>query len=890
MIFMKGSVMSKEKFPPQKVHAFTSFLYEFAKSGYAAKYLAYSKEVKREEFDGFEDAFIKFVSNLNSFDPSIARSLSQIYSPIFGKGFSLTSTDSMTKPSRVFRLSWLDSLMKMNRLNPIAFMNELEYFLLTESSLTLISELIVASFDAIATSILRKDDSRITNAWKTFILKRLPQCVKNLVYNSPSQITPAQVELVISQAFIAIPKDTFSLIQSYFRAATDNFEEMFAATSASVSNDFRFELLKSLITIHVVPQDALFRILDLNQNSGINVQINPVNIEALQNQGMIIDSSNNSFLLPNIAQAALHENVEYTAFEESNIVKLVFILEDFEGIYQERIAREIVIFVSSWIQTQNTHNLARLVQALLAKPTTIDVLLLNVPIHQLIAPLVSLLDNWNHDEEETNFQDVFTDFGTILLMVLFVYHRYNLDLVDLGIQPPSAINLVLPTKNDPNTEFSVENNKNRARKLSFVASIIRQVGNSEELDDLRDGQSELIGGWISALFDFGGISDDLMKQSSVKDLYFLVPTLFKQAIAARAMNIIEPDTLRGGLDYFLQPFLIPTLVPLIRWICNSLWQEQDIPILLQVIQSLLLTECDGEALRLRQTVLAITGRELFIMLNGINMATGNMAMSNNPDAGLYIVEPRLWSLLEPYYTGGSQVDFLLSNKPSLMASIKQQVNTLVNWQSSESLPPVFYSNLVPLATQQVGATRVLLTLLDAIDAAKNTGHYEATIETVGSLVTMPSVRSNNLYLQMHDSNILAVILDYTPAQILKLRSSREAFKKRQEEIQRMEESKAASLTNSTNPTLRVPKQYNTSVANGKNARTTKMGINSQQQQAIGASKPANSTNEGGSNDLTEGFIKLQQYVQSFHARRRNMETIVAVRAEKLANISNNANK
>lgn len=94
---------------------------------------------------------------------------------VFGKGMALDAADSFGKPSRVFWLIWLESMMNFRKLHPASFRNELEYFFLTESTPTIISDLITTSVDMIAVSIRRKDPSFMARTWKEFFLKEFHQ-------------------------------------------------------------------------------------------------------------------------------------------------------------------------------------------------------------------------------------------------------------------------------------------------------------------------------------------------------------------------------------------------------------------------------------------------------------------------------------------------------------------------------------------------------------------------------------------------------------------------------------------------------------------------------------------------------------------------------------------
>lgn len=865
----------------QKIRAFSSFLLAFSTSGHANAVIGSNKDFYGNEFKRFEEAFIKFCARLAEIEPTISNELQKEYSIVFGKGMALTTADSFGKPSRVFWLIWLDSMMKFRKLHHASFRNELEYFFLTESTPTIISDLITTSIDMIAVSIGRKDASFVTHTWRAFLIKRVPSIIKSLIISSKSAAPSAQIELAVSQALISIPKDTQGCIQSFFNPGSSHIDDMFLSSyQSSVQDDIRFHFLKALISLGIVQKSCLSKVLGVTNNQLDNLPITKVNDEALKNQGLIIDSSNSmlrqEFLLPNIVVAAKIENVGNVAFEESNILKLVTIFENIEGVYQEAVAREIFQLYNFWIESLNTQNLGRLVQALLFKPAVIDVLFLHIPMSYFTNSMSQLLENWKHDEDEVNMRDLYADFGSVLLFIIFLYQRYNLDLTDLGIQPP-PMNLG-NTSSRPS--YANNNDKNKQITQHFVVTAIRQAGTCKPLEEFSPEKNALVGDWICALFEEGMISDDLINKTSPKDLYELVPTILSQAVAACAAEVIDFDTLKGGLEFFRQSFLLPTLVPAIRYICNSIWNENELQILLRVLENILLSESTGVDQILLSTVLSITGQELLYMVNAINCASGSIQNTNEFDSSRYIVEPRLLSLLESYYTKVSPTEYLLNQKDNLANLVKKQISDLAKWSPTESLPPVFHGELLYTTVKEIGATNTLFILLDHLDTAKNTGMGSATVDVVTSLTTVPSLGKSRTYFQKYDSNILKTIIDFQPDEILAIRE--EAYKQKQR-IQLQ-----STGSQETKPNIQaqsLPKQRINnrgkplSNLNGLQNNASGPGLtrkNTGTSSSSSSTNPLNSKNE--SPDLLSSFTKIKQAIQTFHDRRRNMESIITRRA------------
>lgn len=140
----------------------------------------------------------------------------------------------------------------------------------------------------------------------------------------------------------------------------------------------------------------------------------------------------------------------------------------------------------------------------------------------LLQPICNLLDNWRYDEDQGEYQPIYEQFGAILLLVLAFVHRYNLNMVDLGLTSSE----------------------------SFVARLLERGSTSRSLEELTDTEKNHLDGWIRGLFDGegGGLGDELMSSCPPQDFYLLVPTLFLQIVIARSTNYLSEESLKGGLE------------------------------------------------------------------------------------------------------------------------------------------------------------------------------------------------------------------------------------------------------------------------------------------------------------------------------------------------------
>lgn len=117
-------------------------------------------------------------------------------------------------------------------------------------------------------------------------------------------------------------------------------------------------------------------------------------------------------------------------------------------------------------------------------------------------------------------QPVYDEFGSVLLLVSTIQHRFDLSLADLGV-PGSG---------------------------SFVSKYFRSACESHGVDKLPEHENELLGGWIRGLFETEGLNDDLMSTCKPAEFHLLVATLFDQSIKACQAKVLTLEILTGGFE------------------------------------------------------------------------------------------------------------------------------------------------------------------------------------------------------------------------------------------------------------------------------------------------------------------------------------------------------
>lgn len=210
------------------------------------------------------------------------------------------------------------------------------------------------------------------------------------------------------------------------------------------------------------------------------------------------------------------------SLNSDRLERLISEIEELDG-NSGAIVGAVVEMLQQMCQDRDTYSLYSMCKNMITTPTTIDLLLLYAKPVAILEPLCIVLDNWPWDDDQGEYEPVYKEFGYTLLLVITIYFRHNLSFRDLG----------------------------NIASTSFVPTFIRQCHKDFTPDELMrsggDRQAKLVG-WIKALYEGDGITDEVMQSSKPQEYYSLVPTLIAQTVEACDRGILDTDTLRGGLE------------------------------------------------------------------------------------------------------------------------------------------------------------------------------------------------------------------------------------------------------------------------------------------------------------------------------------------------------
>ncbi|POR33336.1 Mediator of RNA polymerase II transcription subunit 5 [Tolypocladium paradoxum] len=380
------------------------------------------------------------------------------------------------------------------------------------------------------------------------------------------------------------------------------------------------------------------------------------------------------------------------------------------------VSQALVELMRQLCNNKETMSLKLLCGQLAQKPQSLDILLLFEKLPAILEPLCQLLDNWRYDDDQGEYQPIYEEFGAILLLVLAFAYRYNLTAADIGI-----------TSTD-----------------SCITKILNRAHMSRDMDELTEQEKEHMNGWVHGLFDSetGGLGDDLMSSCPPQDFYLFVASLFQNIVVAYTYGYLNDETLKSGIEYLVDTFLLPSLGPAIRFLADYLWVEQkEQKSIIKILQLILLpSSISGEASTMLSSVKNLIAKPLEHSLR-----TYQKQDPKNQD-----IEPLLRALKDSLplsrRTGGAEHNELeswgSSSSSGLAGAVKHTVQGLVQWSMHHGInvmPTSYTHRQVIAACRIAGTSRVLRVMLEEIRHQSEAGSANIVYDVVAALICAPDV-------------------------------------------------------------------------------------------------------------------------------------------------------
>lgn len=572
------------------------------------------------------------------------------------------------------------------------------------------TDIILASFDALSAAHTRQEPEHMRVCLRSFLINKIP-LILTIIQASAYQ--GLSLEYCITESLAHIDPTAFPSLSDSFMA------------SASALSDVRQDFVFSCTRHGLLPAASVERLL------GETPLTTPPTLADKYHKDNII------------AQCTAHSE------------KLEFYLTELEKIDGNAgaIAQAVTELSRTSCASKETMLLKNLSNALSRRPVSMDIMLQFTSARSLLQPLCDLLDGWRYDEDQGECQPVYDEFAAILLLVVALIHRYNLDPSDLGIEPSS-----------------------------FIAELLSKGYQSKSLDELTHDERRHLEAWISGLFnpEGEGISDEVMSGCRPQDFYLLMPTLVNQVVTACSAGVMDMSTAKSGFDCrsqrmeslpnhadcfpdLLLPFLLPAVIGAIGWMCENAWEQgsNNTMTVVQLLQKLVVRPSGSTSSSANDTTSAMHNTVMGIVCPQVEK---HLLIIERRDAKLRSVADNLRKAMKPHQgfyaarvsasSGGSTI-----LGTSLAADIHQQVRSFVRelsvWSLNASMsvpgmpmiqsPPLTYSPVaMQVAQTLLGAPGTAKAIAEEVKTQTEQGNGAVAIEVATALVCAP---------HSHDSTI-----------------------------------------------------------------------------------------------------------------------------------------
>ncbi|KAH7389637.1 mediator complex, subunit Med5 [Phaeosphaeria sp. MPI-PUGE-AT-0046c] len=392
----------------------------------------------------------------------------------------------------------------------------------------------------------------------------------------------------------------------------------------------------------------------------------------------------------------------------------------------------IVEFVTHLCETQMTMYLKQLSSLLYKKPQALDIIFQFTSPSSVLRPLCQILDDWHYDSDGGEYQPVYDEFGAVLVLVMAFVYRYDLTYDDIGIGSDS-----------------------------FVARLTTNGQQSILPNDLTEEQGKHLGHWLKGLYDSGneGLSNDVFASCSPRDFYIIVPTLFQQTVVALSAGILSVDSVKGGIEYLMETFLLPSLIGGLQWMSSyALTQTHtDVDALLRIFREVVLSgPSSGDAQAMHAAVLAMVSSSLEKCFRTIQRRDANRA--NNIEPLLQAIKGNQ-NYVRSMYASMKELE-LWTNAPNstLHTSLRHTVQQLSQWATTASIqpnPPSYTHRQVYATLKILGAHKVLRAIVDEIKVQTEAGNGAAALDIGVSIICAPTVDDSPISVDWVGSTIPA---------------------------------------------------------------------------------------------------------------------------------------
>lgn len=312
------------------------------------------------------------------------------------------------------------------------------------------------------------------------------------------------------------------------------------------------------------------------------------------------------------------------------------------------------------------------------------------------------------------YQPVYDEFASIFLVVLAYVYRFGLSHAELGIG-----------------------------RDSFVAKFIAE--GSTPIERLTEEQSKHLERWVKGLFNSDGITDEVMSSCRPQQFYLLVPTLFHQTVLAE----VDMATVKNGLEYLLEPFLLPSLVGAIHWMTSYAWEQthNDLDKIVEMLKRVTRApSASAEGQAMHSTIMMIVSQPLAKCLRILRR---RHPKHTDLESLISLADSHSKSL-RSNFSPCPELPTWISAPGSLKHAFQTSLQSLITWSTNVTVnpiqhPPPYNHRQLLIAIQILGAKAVLQVLLYEIKSRTAPGDPTGAValDIATTIVCAPTTSSNS---------------------------------------------------------------------------------------------------------------------------------------------------
>jgi mediator of RNA polymerase II transcription subunit 5 len=578
---------------------------------------------------------------------------------------------------------------------------------------SLVSDLIIASFDILANALQKSQSQNHILCYRSFIANKLPLLITTL----SGSFAPMTSQVYIQMALRRVDVHPFPPLSS----ESDT-------TKNEVLKKSRQEFVQACIMFQLGNEQAFHSVMG-ESPAPITSRVVRYNRQSLAQQCI------------------------------ANIHRVEELARELEGMSGNAgaISGALVDTIQHLYTAKETMSLRTVCNTLSRHLPLMDVIFQYAQPADVLSPLCSLLNEWTHDEDQSEFQPPYEEFASILLLVLAINHRYQLAEAEMGT-------------------FSSD---------TFIMRFLSNMSSSIPTSALDAEQSKQLTKWVQGLYatdeqgETNGISDETMSHCPPQSFYLLVPTLFEQSVQACKLQALDINTLKGGLEFLLEPFLLPSLVGGLSWATKHSWEDHgDTEILLQMLRKLIQPDSiSGDAQAMHRTILGMVARPLVTSLQELQR---RQPKRKDVLPLIEILQSHQDSQRSGKCSLAELTEWCATPEGGLRATVRSIIRGLVRWSGQGSINSLAYSykhQTMTTALDMFGADEVLTVVLDEVCAQTRIGSGSAALEVATAIICAPSPLSAAL----SQANALMRFDQAAPLPVSPRRTLRQALRARLEE-------------------------------------------------------------------------------------------------------------